>query len=588
MKAISTRTTSIIFAAALAGCGGGAQDDMTPDQKRASALGQRFEPNPKLASALKPYFEQQVGWHPCDKTGLPSAYEKIAESARFRCADLRAPMDWGDPAKGEITIAVTRLAVKDPTTRIGSLLFNPGGPGGDGRLTNLTFHGELVGMDATVSGSERQLLEAYDLIGHSPRGMGSSTQLTCGSNERLSTVWWGGDASATTVDALLRNAELKSRACQNNPLTPYINTDQIARDMDLIRAISGDAKLNYVGHSYGAWLGAWYAGLFPERAGRMVLSANLDFSARTFAEAGTLQQPPAIQRIADEIIGPYAARHDAHFNLGSDPAATRHLFAALPPRLQAAASSALDQSRVFGLAGYIDEGASVFVAAKGVKQILEQNPGSTQDQVLALARHHVFSRHGLANRMALEIATKVVIPKYFEAAQPAIFEDDALHMTPEAAVDLAVMCNDTPALSTSRQFWIDKHRDYAQRYPLGSGQLGGSVLNFSCLFWKSPQPTVIKPSIDAVARAPSILMIQAQFDGFTAAEGALRMFGRLPNASLLYIKDEHSHHGYPIGNPCVDEPVTRYLLTGTLPPRRVDCEDSRKLWLDAGNELDPV
>ncbi|MFM0202341.1 alpha/beta hydrolase [Paraburkholderia fungorum] len=575
MKTISTKTTSIIFAAALAGCGGGSgEDDLTPDQKR--------------ASALKPYFDQRVGWHACDKTGLPSAYEKIAESPRFRCADLRAPMDWRDPAKGEITIAVTRLAVKDPAMHIGSLLFNPGGPGGDGRLANLTFYGELVGADPTVSESERQLLDAYDLIGFSPRGIGSSTQLTCGSNERLSTTWWGGDATASTVDALLRNAELKSKACQNNPLTPYINTDQIARDMDLIRAISGDAKLNYMGHSYGTWLGAWYAGLFPERTGRMVLSANLDFSAHTMAEAGTLQQPPAIQRIADEIIGPYAARHDAHFNLGSNPAATLQLFAALPPKLRAAASFALDQSRVFSASGYIDEGASVFVAAKGVQQILEQNPGSTQDQVLALARSHVFSRHGLANQMALEIATTTVIPKYFEAAHPALFEDDALHMTPEAAVDLAVMCNDTPALSTSRQLWIDKHREYAQRYPLGSGQLGGSVLNFSCLFWKPSQAAVIKPGIDAVARAPSILMIQAQFDGFTADEGALRMFDRLPNASLLYMKGEHSHRGYPSGNPCVDEPVTRYLLTGTLPPRRVDCENIRQLWLDAGNELEPV
>ncbi|MFL9905287.1 alpha/beta hydrolase [Paraburkholderia sp. RL17-337-BIB-A] len=586
MKTISAKTTLIIFAAALAGCGGGGEDDLTPQQKRASAPEPRFEHNPKIASALKPYFEQQVGWLPCDKSGLPAAYGKVAESPRFRCADLRAPMDWGDPAKGEITIAVTRLAVKDPARRIGSLLFNPGGPGGDGRLANLTFYRQLAGVDATVS--ERHLLDAYDLIGFSPRGMGSSTQLTCGSTQRLSTVWWGSDVSASTVDALLRNAELKSKACQNNPLTPYINTGQIARDMDLIRAISGDAKLNYMGHSYGTWLGAWYAGLFPERTGRMVLSANLDFSARTMAEAGTLQQPPAIQRIADEIIGPYAARHDAHFNLGSNPAATRQLFAALPPRLQAAASSALDQSRVFALSGYIDEGASVFVAAKGVQQILEQNPGSTKDQVLALARHHAFSRHRLANQMALQIATKTVIPNYFEAAQPSPFKDDPLHMTTEEAVDLAVMCNDTPAFSTSRQLWIDKHREYAQRYPLGSGTLGGSVLNFSCLFWKPPQPAVLKPTIDEVARAPSILMIQAQFDGYTAAEGALRMFDRLPNASLLYIKGEHSHVDYPHGNPCVDEPVTRYLLTGTLPPRRVDCEDSRKLWLDAGNELEPA
>jgi pimeloyl-ACP methyl ester carboxylesterase len=584
MKIISTRTTSVIIAAALAGCGcGGGEEE--PATQRQSPTALELERNQTLASARKPYFEQQVNWQPCDKTGLPSVFGNVAQSPRFRCANLRAPMDWDDPDKGDIAVAVTRLAVKDPAKRKGSLLFNPGGPGADGRLANLDFYIGLAG--SAPAAPERQLLDAYDLIGFSPRGMGSSTQLTCGSNERLSTVWWGSDASASTVDALLRNVELKSRACQNNPLTRHINTGQIARDMELIRTISGDVRLNYIGHSYGSWLGAWYAGLFPERSGKMVLSGNLDFSAPTLAEAGTLQQPPAIQRIADEIVGPYAARHDAHFNLGSDPMATRQLFAAMPPRLQAATSSALDQSRVFSLAGYIDESALVFVAAKGVQQILEQNPASTKDQVLALARTQVFSRHELANQMALEIATKTVIPKYFEAAQPALFDDDALHMTPEAAVDLAVMCNDTPALAMSRQQWIDRHGEYARRYPLGSGQLGGSVLNYSCLFWP-PQPAVIKPAVEAVARAPSIVMIQAQFDGYTAAEGALRMFEKLPNASLLYVKDEHTHAGYPFGNACVDEPVTRYLLTGALPPRRVDCENDRKLWLDAGNELEPA
>jgi len=567
MKIISAKTISLTFVAALAGCGG-AEDDPTPEQK--------------LALALKPYFEQQVAWHPCDKARVPSISENEAASARFRCADLRAPMDWGNPAKGDITVAVTRFAVKDPARRKGSLLFNPGGPGGDGILANVQFYYQLT-MYPTPS--RQQLLSEYDLIGFSIRGMGSSTQLTCASDERLSTVWWGSDTSVPTVDALLRNAELKSKACEKNPLTPFINTGQIARDMELIRVVSGDAKLNYIGVSYGTWLGAWYAGLFPERTGRMVLGANVDFSARTFVEAGTLALPPAMQRIVDEIIGPYAARHDVYFNLGTDPAATRRLFEALPPALQAATSFALDESHVLMISGRIDEGASVFVAAKGVQQILEQSPGGTQEQIQALARQHVFSHHPLANQRALRLATETLIPGYFKAKQPSPFADDALRMTTEHAVDLAVICNDTPALSTDRQFWIDKHREYAQRYPLGSGVLGGSVLNFSCLFWQAPQPAVIKPTIEQVARAPAIVMIQNQFDGVTAAEGALQMFDRLPNASLLYLKDEYSHAGYPSGNPCVDEPVTQYLLNGIPPPRRVDCEDNRKLWLDAGNEM---
>jgi pimeloyl-ACP methyl ester carboxylesterase len=577
MKIKSAKTISITFALALAGCGGG-DDDLTGERKSTLSADQA------LTSALKPYFEQKVAWLPCDQTRLPTYASKLATSARFRCADLRAPMDWANPAKGDITVAVTRLAVKDPEKRKGSLLFNPGGPGGDGILENVNF---AFQFSRGASAAEQQLLSEYDLIGFSPRGMGSSTQLTCGSNERLSKVSWAGDTSAPTIDDLLRNAELKSKACRKNPLTPYISTEQIARDMELIRIVSGDARLNYIGHSYGSWLGAWYAGLFPERAGRMVFSSSVDFSAPTFAEAGILPQPPSMQRIVDEIIGPYAARHDEHFNLGSDPAAIRQLFATLPAPLQAATSHALDTSRALSMSGYIDDGVSVFVAAKGVQQILEQNPGATQEQVLARAAEHVFSRHQVANGMAHGIAVKTLIPQYFKANQPFLFSDDVLEMTTEQAVDLAVICNDTPALRADRQFWIGKHREYAERYPLGSGVLGGSVLNFSCEFWQPPQPAVIRPAIEQVARAASIVMIQKQFDGPTAAEGALRMFDRLPNASLLYVKDDYSHIGYPSGNPCVDEPVTQYLLTGVAPPRRVDCEDNRKLWLDAGHELEP-
>lgn len=594
----------------LHGCTG-REDDLSPEQKRSSA--QKPQPgkmvrrqacdkpasagcgggedaarlDPKLALARKPYFEQKVDWQPCDKARLTRAYEKMLTSPRLRCANIRAPMDWDHPASGDITVAVTRLAVKDPAKRTGALLFNPGGPGGDGILENLEFYAQFArkGAASSATSLEQQVIAQYDLIGFSPRGLGSSTHLKCGSSDRLSTVLWASDSGDPTVDALLRNAELKSKACQRSPLAPYINTEQIARDMDLIRALSGDAKLNYIGTSYGTWLGAWYAGLFPERTGRMVLSANVDFSAHSYADAGILHQPPAIQRIVEQIIVPYTARHDAHFGLGTSPEAISQLFAALPPALKTATSLALSRSNVFSLPGYIDEGASAFVAAKGVQQMLRQNPSATEAQILALAKHWVFSRHSLANQMALKVATLTLIPAYFEATQAGPLNDDALLTTTEEAVDLAVVCNDMPALSTNRQFWIDKHKDYARRYPLGSNVLGGSVLNFSCLFWKPPKPVVIKPTIEQVARAPSIVMIQTQFDGLTPAEGALRMFDRLPNASLLYVKDDYAHIGYPQGNPCVDEPVTRYLLDGTRPPRRTECHDNGGLWLDSGHEL---
>ncbi|MFM0335626.1 alpha/beta fold hydrolase [Paraburkholderia fungorum] len=566
MKIGKAKATAILFATVLTGCGRG--EDTTSAQN--------------LTSAQKPYLEQSVAWLPCDKTSL-GGYADVVESSRLRCANIRTPMDWSNPARGDITVAVTRIAVKDPAKRKGSLLFNPGGPGADALTTNVEFLSRFVERirNGTATSGERQLIEQFDLIGFSPRGMGSSTQLTCGSNERRTNTLWAGDTSKTVVDGLLRNVELESKACQKNPLTPYINTDQTARDMNLIRVLLGDAKLNYLGHSYGTWLGAWYAALFPEQTGRMVLSSNADFSASNFPESGAFLQPWARQRIIEQIIGPYAARHDTYFNLGSNPAGMRQLFMALPPALKTATSHALDASYALNDVSEIDKGVSIFVASKGVQQLLKQHPNGTQEQILALVKQHVFSRHERANQMARDVAMTTLVPTYFELKQQPLFEEQPLHMPTDHAVIMSVICNDTPALSTDRQFWIDKHTEDATAYPLHAGSLFPS----SCLFWKPTQPTLVKPTIDKVARTPSIVMVQAQFDGFTPAESALRMFDRLPNARLIYIKNEYTHADYPYGTPCVDDPVTRYLLDGTLPPRRADCE-GKTLWLDAGHELE--
>lgn len=104
------------------------------------------------------------------------------------------------------------------------------------------------------------------MVGFSPRGTGAGTTLTCTANEPSREVNFpSDDRSPANIEAMLYNLRLATKACQNNPLTPYINTEQTAWDLDLIRHLIGDAKLNYIGYSYGTWLGAWYAARFPGR-----------------------------------------------------------------------------------------------------------------------------------------------------------------------------------------------------------------------------------------------------------------------------------------------------------------------------------
>ena len=242
---------------------------------------------------MQTFTQQSLAWQACDPTILgqeTALFEGLG--SRAQCANMRVPLDHDNPGKGEAVVALLRVSAEDSKQRAGAIFFNPGGPGGDG----LGFAAMYGALWASANPADplgkplKQLSMQYDLIGFSPRGVGASTRLYCASNEMLKEVQLpSADRSAENIDNMLYNARLKADACRKNPLSRYINTEQTARDMDLARQLLGDEKLNYIGYSYGTWLGAWYASRFPERAGRMVLDSNMNF-AGTFDDA-VLMQP---------------------------------------------------------------------------------------------------------------------------------------------------------------------------------------------------------------------------------------------------------------------------------------------------------
>ncbi len=137
--------------------------------------------------------------------------------------------------------------------------------------------------------------------------------------------------SAENLQRAQHNARLMAQACLNNPLSQHIHTEATARDMDLVRALLGDDKLHYIGYSYGTWLGAWYARLFPERVGRMLLDSSLNIGERL--DEQLILQEMADQRILDQIMLPYAARHQDKLALG-DAATLHNALLALSPSLK--------------------------------------------------------------------------------------------------------------------------------------------------------------------------------------------------------------------------------------------------------------
>ena len=188
---------------------------------------------------------QEIEWATC--------YEN------YECGDLQVPLDYADIDSGSISIALVRLpATSEPY--LGSLLMNPGGPGGSGV--------ELVGEWGEIW---EMVFSNFDVIGFDPRGVGSSTQVLCPNDPDSDESWLLEDGEDTTELFVGATEHVEECLEMSGELFHHVGTNNVARDMDSIRVAVGAEKINYFGYSYGTRIGAVYASLFPERVRAMVL-----------------------------------------------------------------------------------------------------------------------------------------------------------------------------------------------------------------------------------------------------------------------------------------------------------------------------
>ena len=233
-------------ALALAGC--------TATENQASSAPESSSGARPVKVALRPFYDQLIDWSSCGD---------------FECGTAQVPLDYADPDAGSIELVLKR-APPTGADPIGSLLINPGGPGASGV--------DLVARAVTMFGKD--VLAAYDVVGFDPRGVAGSNPVTC-FDDAANDAFLSQDFDFAT-DAGIAEAKAayaaRSAACAANtgPLLGHVDTASSARDMDVLRAALGDTKLTYLGYSYGTALGATYAGLFPDKVGRMVLDGALD------------------------------------------------------------------------------------------------------------------------------------------------------------------------------------------------------------------------------------------------------------------------------------------------------------------------
>lgn len=525
---------------ALAACGGGGGSDGN-DQA--------------AADPLADYVAQDLGWSACDPGMLPGKLQPDLEmlGARAQCAFMRAPMDYDKPGQVDVRVALLRVSAADPDRRKGAILLNPGGPGDDGiPLAPMMASLFQLGAPGTSLGDAfRTLNSEYDLVGFSPRGTGASTRQYCASTEPLRQVDYSRDGvNAQNIANIQYNNRLQAEACARNPLTPHINTDATARDMDLLRSILGDQTLNYIGYSYGTWLGGWYARRFPDRVNRIVLDGAVDLTQPL--DNIRLLQTSARQRILDDYVAPYVASQPDKFNLGTSTAGVQSVLPGLSIPVMRALYAPL--SGMVYKRAQIDDLGTTLAGAHGLDAVLAQYPDADADDIRQALSNHVF------------VPGNAVFDAEARDAAQGIF---SIMTTPFASRPLedassfwSIVCNDSP--QRGQQFWIDQALQENQRYVIS----GLGYMQNLCGFWQGPRATL--PAWEHIAQR-DVLMVQSEFDGATPVAGARAGFDALPNASLVYVPDEYSHGLFATGNDCVNEAVARYLIGEAPGGRETTC-----------------
>lgn len=209
-----------------------------------------------------------------ENTGRPSAidWSPCPENEAVQCGTVRVPIDWSRPHGAKFDLALARRPASDPAARIGSLQVNPGGPGGSGRLYAIYAEDSF----------SPELLRRFDIVGIDSRGVGLSNPIRCSQSLLDQAPPYLMNSQAEFDARLAYNARLRADCrARSGPLFDHVDMLSVVRDMDHVRELLGDAKMNFFGVSYGSMNAQQYAEMYPDRVGAIVSDSNLDHSLDT-------------------------------------------------------------------------------------------------------------------------------------------------------------------------------------------------------------------------------------------------------------------------------------------------------------------
>ncbi|MET9463689.1 alpha/beta hydrolase [Streptomyces sp. NPDC006544] len=449
------------------------------------------------------------------------------------CATLRVPLDYARPDGTQIGITVSRVRATGAggAARQGALVYNPGGPGGNGMFFPL-----VAGLPEW-----RRVHAAYDLVGYAPRGVGrSGPPLSCQDPARYAAAPTKAPSAAPdAADKAERAAAAGAYAlgCAGRTgadrLAHYTTLDNV-RDLHVLRAALGEPKLNFMGASYGTYLGAVYATLHPAHVRRMVFDSAVDPDPDRIWYRNNLAQAAGFERRWGDFRA-WAARHHAVYGLGRTPEAVLSSY----ERVRAA----LDREPAGGVVGSGQLHAAYLRAA--------YDDEVWPDRAAALA---AYLRGDPGPLIALA------------APDPAA----AAEGENAKAAYTAILCNDAP-WPADWETWDRDNTELARTAPFETW--ANAFLNLPCAHWPvRERQRPVDVGGPAAALLPRTLVVAAERDGATPYPGALELRRRLGSGAALVTEEGAGAHGVVGGrNDCVDRHVERYLLTGDTPGRRVTC-----------------
>ena len=452
---------------------------------------------------------QNLNWRSCD--------------SGFECTQFKVPFDYSHIDGNTFTIQAIRHRANKPSQRLGSLIMNPGGPGGSG----IEY---VLGADSIVSTS---IENVYDLVGFDPRGVNLSQPIRCLSDKQED-YFLGGNGSVQSAADLsvgLSSAKLMASSCAKvagSKLAHYSTLDG-AKDMELLRILLKEAKLNYIGKSYGTYLGTLYAALYPKTIGRMVLDGAVDPNISVRDQ--NLAQAAGFDNALKSFISANPTFSLQQINHFLQTARTKPLRDATKRELS-------ESLAVTGIAASLYDPANGWpLLARALSDAIDhKNPGG----FLFLA------------------------DSYNERDQRGHYVSN------QTDIAEVISCLDFKDPRTLNQIEGDA-KTFSAAAPIFGPYLSYSGL--ACLYWQAKP--VVGPNLNKITTNP-LLVIGTTRDPATPYKWAQGLHKVLLNSTLITLNGD-GHTGANRGSKCVDKAMNTYLLTGKTPLHDLTCDTDSAL-----------